>query len=144
MLPRDEAEADALSLRRKTIELEQAQTALDLFLRYDFVKQTETLLSDYREALNQLERTEISCRGKEEKAKDNLTAKQNNLTIHEAKLKKYKEQLANCAIHAKKPGLVVYANLRQGRHSSTPIQEGTSSQRGPGNTDHPESRPDGR
>ena len=123
---KDEAEADALALKRKGIELEKAQTALDLFLRYDFAKNTEQLLSDYREALNELDRIKISCQGEREKAEDNLTARQNNLNIHEGKLEKYRQQLANCAIRATKPGLVVYANLNQGRRSSTPIQEGTS------------------
>ncbi len=124
---KDEAEADALSLKRKKIELERTQTERDLFLRYDFAKNTEKLLSDYHEAKKELERVGISCKGREDKALDDVNAKKRNLEIHKDKLKKYNEQIANCIIRATKPGLVVYANLDKGwRGSGNPIQEGTS------------------
>ncbi len=124
---KDEAEADALSLKRKGIELERTQTELDLFMRYDFAKNTEKLLSDYTEAKKEMERIRISCKGKEDKALDDVSAKEQNLEIHQVKLEKYKTQIENCTIYATKPGLVVYANLNQGnRGASNPIQEGTS------------------
>ena len=47
---KDEEVADRLALKRKEVELEQAKTALDLFLAYEFPKEVEKRRSDLREA----------------------------------------------------------------------------------------------
>jgi multidrug efflux pump subunit AcrA (membrane-fusion protein) len=123
----EEREADRLSLNRQQVELERAQTARDLFFRYDFAKETERLLSDYQEARRELERAVTRARSREAQARADLESKRLIYDLQQDKLRKLRRQIDRCTIRATKPGLVVYAggtSLFQRRQE--PIEEGAT------------------
>lgn len=124
---RDEMEADRLSLKRKKVELEQAQTALGLFLKYDFAKETEKLISDKVESQRELEQITSRARSKEVQARADWEAKKLNYDLQLNKFRKLKDQIEKCTILATQPGLVVYAGSgNMWRRQQSPIEEGAS------------------
>lgn len=123
---RDEMEADSLSLKRKKVALEQAHTAMDLFLEYDFAKETEKLISDKVEAQRELEQISSRARSKEVQARADWEAKKLNYDLQLNKFRKLKDQIEKCTIRATQPGLVVYAGSGNWRRQQSPIEEGAS------------------
>jgi HlyD family secretion protein len=106
---REELEVDELAYKRRTVELGHADTAMSLFLTYDFIKQTKKLLSDFKVAQNALEQTRSSAKSNEAKARSTQEAQKLILDLQLNNLKELGQQIANCVIYAKQPGLVVYS-----------------------------------
>ena len=123
---RDELQADELSLKRNMIELERAQTELDLYMRYDFVKESEKRISDYLEATRELERLIAKARSKAAKARADVASKQLNHELQSKKFQKLKDQIDKCTIRASRPGLVVYATGGSRWRRQEPIEEGAA------------------
>lgn len=124
---RDELAADELALKRTVVEHDQAMTALDLFLKYEFPKEAEKLLSDYNEARRELERTNARARSKEAQAKAELLSKEATYNLQQSELAKLNAQIEKCTIRAAKPGLVVYAGSSDPfRRQQESITEGAS------------------
>ena len=74
-----ELEADKLSLKQKEVDLEQAKLEYELFLNYDFPKKVEELLSEYTEALSELERVKARCKSKLIQAEANVKSKRRHI-----------------------------------------------------------------
>lgn len=123
---RDELEADALSLKRKQVDLERAQTALSLFVKYDFAKATEKRLSDYQEAQKELERIIDRTTSQASKKRADMASKKLNHELQASKLKKLHEQIERCTIRATRPGLVIYAGSNNRWRRQEPIEEGAT------------------
>jgi len=121
---KEERDADALALTRRRVELEQAQTALDLFLRYEFPKQVLKLLSDLTEATRELERVKARARSELAKAEADRQSRQAHYMLQKDLTEKVRNQVEKCVIRATRPGLVVYANPRDWRGARTRIEEG--------------------
>jgi len=118
-------EAEQLALMRQRVTLEQALTARELFLRYEFPKQAEQLLSLYRERGRELERIKARARAALAQAEATLKSAESKYIVQKAELEDLQEQLRNCLIRAKKPGLVVYATTgRHWRYRGEPVREG--------------------
>jgi RND family efflux transporter MFP subunit len=107
-LSRDELEADELALKRRNLDIEQARMALDIFLRYEFLKQAEQYLSDSSEAERELERIQARARAELAKAEAQLKSQEATYLNQKDRLAKLREQIENCTIKAAKPGMVVY------------------------------------
>jgi HlyD family secretion protein len=108
---RDDLQADELALKRRTVEYEQAETALELFEKYEFQKQAEKLRSDYEEAVKELERIIAKNRAEISKAEAALKSAEATYENQVDQLAKIRKQTANCIIRAPAPGLVVYAGM---------------------------------
>ncbi len=108
-----ELEADELAVKRKRVEKEQAETALELFLAYEFPKQAEQLFTDWREAKREFARVEARAASELASAKADLDGKQAAFDLEAGRLQKVEQQLANVILRAPQPGMVVYA--REGR-----------------------------
>jgi HlyD family secretion protein len=121
-----ELQADKLDCDSLKIQEEQAITALDLFKLYDFPKQVEQLLSVYREAGHELERTEARARSRMAQAQARLSNAEEDVTESREDVQRRRNQVAACIIRAPAPGLVVYSSssesYRYGERG--PIQEG--------------------
>jgi len=121
-----EFEADKLDRESLKIQEEQAVTTLDLFKLYDFPKQVEQLLSVYREAGHELERTEARARSRMAQAQARLSNAEEDVTESREDVQRRRKQVAACTIRAPAPGLVVYSSssnsYRYGERG--PIQEG--------------------
>jgi HlyD family secretion protein len=99
---------DKLDKLRLEIEEEKARTALKLFELYEFVKQSEQLLSDYNEAKRGLERTEARARAQLAQAKAKLISVKSTYEMQKQRLEKLNGQIEACTIRAPAVGQVVY------------------------------------
>jgi len=122
---RTELEADRLAQRQREIEIEQSETALYLFKRYEFPKQVEQLWSDYIEAQRELERIKAKARSMITQANAKLANANSQYTLQKQQNDKLTKQIAACTIKAPTPGLVVYGSSGDFfRRQSSPIEAG--------------------
>ena len=105
-----EKEADRLDRENKKIEREKAKTARDLFVKYQFPKDAEKLLSDYQEAGRELERIRAGARSKLAQAQAKFQNSQATYALQKELLEKVRRQLDGCIIKAPSPGQVVYSS----------------------------------
>jgi len=107
---RSELETAQLSADRLKIRWEQAKTALDLFIRYEFPKEAERLFSEYLESERQLERVHAQARSKLAQAQARLKSMEARYLLQKERLEKLRQQLSACTVRATAPGLVIYAS----------------------------------
>lgn len=115
---RSELEADRLAVKRKEVEMEQARTALELFLAYEFPKLAEQYCTDWREAGREAERVEARTQSELASAQADLQEKQDTFDQERRNVEKVRTQLENTVIRAPQSGMVVYARDRRGRSDS--------------------------
>jgi HlyD family secretion protein len=113
-----ELEADKLKAQRSKITLEQARTALDLYMTYEFAKEAEKLFSDYLEAGRELDRIHAKARSKIAQAKATLKSNEAKWRLQKEQLDKFDHQFKACIIKAPAPGMVVYASQHRRYGSS--------------------------
>jgi HlyD family secretion protein len=102
-----------LDVDRYTVQEKAASKDLDLFLLYDLSKQTQTFLSDYKEAKLELERTEARARAQLAQARAKRANAEATLEMQRTRLKKLNDQIEACVIKAPAPGQVVYWSSTQ-------------------------------
>lgn len=111
----DELQADRFARTRREVDLDQALIDLELYKKYEFPKETESLLSDYREAKRELERTRARNRSRLSQAE---SRKNSNELTYRRQLESYNnllEQIERCTIVATRPGLIIYGDGGQSR-----------------------------
>jgi len=123
---RNELEADELALKRRKVELEQAQTELNIFKLYEFPKEVEQRLADYQEALKALERVKARARSELASAEAQLKSKEAAYRLQKERFDRLQEQLEASVIYATQPGLVVYATSGNPWHRQPPLEEGAT------------------
>jgi len=103
-----ELQADELARKRNQVLLDQAKTALELFLNYEFPKAAEKAYTDSLESKREYSR--VDARTASELASAGATRDNNKeaLALEETRLQKIQDQLAKCTITAPQPGMVVY------------------------------------
>ena len=123
---KSDVEADEFEVNSLEIDLQQAQMALELFLRYEFPKEAEKLLSDCQEAGRELQRTEARARSQIAQAQAKLKSNRATHNLQQERLEKLQRQLGATVIKATAPGMVVYATSgnRWGRGDA--IEPGTA------------------
>ena len=103
-----ELERDRLDVISSQFSQENARVNLDLFLSYDFPKNTEQYLSDYIEAGRELKRTYAECRSRLAQAQAKLNNAQERFRSQSNFVADLKQQIEYCTIKAIAPGLVIY------------------------------------
>jgi len=122
-----ELETDRLGFKRSLVTLQQALSARELFLRYQFPKDAEKLLSGFVEAGRELERIKAKSRSTLAQAEAKLKSAQATFKLQDDRLQKLTKQVSACVIRAKQPGLVVYASTGDSwRQMNQPIDVGVS------------------
>jgi HlyD family secretion protein len=105
-----ELQKDQLEKKRYEIEKIKGEIAIRLFGRYEFPKQVEQYLSNYAEAIRELERTEARARSKLAQAMALLRGAESRYQLQRDLVSKLERQIAACTIKAPAPGLVVYSS----------------------------------
>lgn len=123
---KNDLEQDEMALRRNTIQVDSAEVSKELFLRYEFNKMAEKLLSDYGQALSKLERLRQSAVSKLAQAEAQLRSAEANFDLQGQQRKKLREQIEKCTLRATKPGLVVYGGGNDRWWDGERIEEGAS------------------
>jgi len=101
---------DEIAYENSRLKVQTAESARDLFLKYDFVKSAEESLSKYAEAVRELDKARRVAVSKLAQAKANLKSAQGQHEVQLRQLKDLKEQLEKCTLRAQKSGLVVYGS----------------------------------
>lgn len=118
--------ADRLDVQSLEAKLENAGIALELFKLYEFPKQAQQLLSNYHEAMRELDRIEARARSRLAQEQAKLRNKEATYNLQKERLDKYKAQYEACTIKAPVPGQVVYGSslLDARQRQREPIEVG--------------------
>ena len=112
-----------LDVDRFTVQEKSASKNLELFQLYDFPKEAETFLSNYKEAKLELERTKARARAQMVQATAKLSGAQARFEMQTSRMEKLKEQIEACVIKAPAVGQVVYWSSTQ-EWSRVKIEQG--------------------
>ncbi len=123
---KNEFENDSIALERKKTTQEASKTTQELFIKYDFPKMAEKLLSDYVESLRKLDRAEKVAVSQLAQAEANRNSAKVRFELQGMERKKMQDQVANCIIKATHPGMIVYGAQNQRWYSGDEIKEGAS------------------
>jgi hypothetical protein len=106
-------EKDEIAYENNRLKVQTAETARDLFLKYEFPKTAEEDLSKHAEAIRELTRARKAAVSKLAQAQAKLKSAQGQYNIQSRQKKDFDEQLDKCMIKAQRPGLVVYGGSRE-------------------------------
>ena len=123
---KSELENEQLKVEQNEIKLQSAETSRELFVKYEFPKQAEKLLSEHEEALRKLERAKKLAVSKTAQAEANLKSAEARFALQSQKRKELQEQIGKCKITAERPGLVVYGGDERNWRGDDQIQEGAT------------------
>ncbi len=122
-----ELDNDELSVKQNEIKLASAQTALNLYIQYEFTRTAEDFLSKYDESLRLLVRARKEAISKMAQSRAQLKSSERRCRIEEEQLTELYDQMSNCVIRAQRPGLVVYGGGEDRRFGNEePIREGAT------------------
>ncbi len=122
-----ELDNDELAVKRKTISKASAETDIDLYVKYEFPKQAEKLLSDYEESLRKLQRARKLAVSKLAQADAKLNSAEARFELQSRNRDELNEQIEKCIIRATKPGLVIYGEGNRNYYRNNDrIEEGAS------------------
>ncbi len=105
-----ELQRDEITYENKRLAVQSADSARDLFLRYDFVKSAEDALSKYAQAVRELDKARRIAISKLAQAKAKLKSARAQHEVQLQQRNDLKEQLEKCVLRARKGGLVVYGS----------------------------------
>lgn len=128
-ITRSALEGEMMSLEKSRLALQTAQTALDIYRRYEFPKLAEETLSNYNEALQRMRRVKREARSRMAKVEALHRSAEHRYRLAEQKMEHLEFQLESCIIRAERPGLVAYgspSDNRSRRTTSDPIGEGAT------------------
>jgi multidrug efflux pump subunit AcrA (membrane-fusion protein) len=107
-----EMQRDEIAADNSRLKVQTAQSARDLYLKYDFLKSAEESLSKYAESVRELDKARRVAISKAAQARARLKSAQGQHEIQLRQRKELTEQREKCLLHATKTGLVVYGGGR--------------------------------
>jgi len=122
-------ERDDIAYENSRLKVQTADTARDLFLKYEFTKSSEEALSKYAEAMRELDRAKKAAISKLAQADAKLKSAQGQYNVQLRQRNEFNEQLEKCVLKAKKAGLVVYGGGGEEMFyygNQEPIREGAT------------------
>jgi len=119
---------DELSHENSQLKVMTAQTARDLYIRFDFTRAAEDCLSKYVEAVRDVVSARRAAISKQAQYQARLRSAQGRFNIENRNRRDLYRQLEKCVITAKRPGLVIYGSGRDEgfRFGQEPIYEGAT------------------
>ncbi len=103
-------ERDEIAFENSRLKVQTAESARDLFLKYDFVRSAEENLSKYAEAVRELDKARRVAISKLAQARAKLKSAQGQYEVQLRQRNDLNDQLEKCTLRAKKTGLVVYGS----------------------------------
>ena len=121
-----ELERDQLAAKKADLDLELAESDLNLLKNFTHKRDLAQFKSNVEQAEMALERTELKAAADIIQAQAGLRAKESEFKQQEGKLKKLGEQIEKTKIYAPADGLVIYATSARGswRGNDEPLDEG--------------------
>lgn len=109
---RNDLERDEITMNNVRLKVQTAETAKELYLKYEFVKAAEEALSKYSEAVRELDRAKKAAVSKIAQSEARLRSAEAQYNVQLRRRNDLAEQKEKCIIKATKPGLVVYGGGR--------------------------------
>ena len=109
-VPKSELDSETFNTQNNVLRVKTSETALELFVKYEFTKQAEELLSKYDESLRGHQRARKEAIAKLAQVRARLKSAEGRFKIEAEQRRDLNEQLNKCVIRAQKSGLVVYAS----------------------------------
>ena len=103
---------DEIAYENSRLKVVTAETAHDLFLKYDFLKSAQEFLSKFNEAVHEFDKSRRVAISKLAQARAKLKSAIGQDQVQTRQAKDLNEQLEKCTLRAKKTGLVVYGGAR--------------------------------
>lgn len=126
-ISRNELEESEIDVIEAENSLATAKLDIEVFEKYERLRDEKKTLSDVEQAEAELERTMRKNESRLARAESNYESKMRSLRIREARLAELKDQLEKTTIRAPQEGLVVYASsVGPGWRRRDPIQPGKS------------------
>ncbi len=122
-----EKTADELTVQRKKLEVDLANSNLSMLEGFTYPRQIRQLQSDVQQAVLALDRAQRKADADKRQAEADLKAKEAEYARQKTKLAKIEDQLTKTKIYAPSDGLVVYATSAKGGLASMmkePLNEG--------------------
>lgn len=120
---KNELDTDTLDLRSEQLNVQTAESKLDIFRRYEFVKVFQKTWETLRSAREKLIRAEAVARSRLAQAEARLRNREATFRRSEIHLAELKDDIAKCTIVATRPGFVVYETPPRW-HNTGPMQAG--------------------
>lgn len=105
---RNDMQRDEIAFDNSRLKVQTAETARDLYLKYDFPKSAEESLSKFLDSVRELDKTRRQAISKLAQAEARLKSGMGQFEVQSRQRKDLQEQRSKCIITAKKSGLVVY------------------------------------
>lgn len=105
---RIDLQRDEIAFENSRLKVQTAETARDLFMKYEFLKTSEETLSKYCEAVREMERARKAAIAKLAQAEARLKASTAQYGVQLRQRNDLEQQIEKCLVRAQKPGLVVY------------------------------------
>ena len=105
---RTDLQRDEIAFENTRLKVQTADTARDLFLKYEFLKTSEETLSKYCEAVREMERARKAAIARLAQAEARLKASTAQYGVQLRQRNDLEQQIERCLVRAQKPGLVVY------------------------------------
>lgn len=109
---KNDLQRDEIAYDNSRLKVQTAETARDLFLKYDFPKSAEESLSKFLDTVRDLDKTRRQAISKLAQAEARLKSAIGQFEVQSRQRKDLQEQRDKCIIRAKKSGLVVYGSGR--------------------------------
>jgi multidrug efflux pump subunit AcrA (membrane-fusion protein) len=121
-------ENDKVNFDKADLTVQTADTALDLFKKYEFPKQSEQYLSAYEEALKKLQRTLRSNRSRMAQVESRFQTAKRRYEVELTRKEELDRQLKAAVIKATVPGLIAYGSHANNRNynNNDAIEEGAA------------------
>lgn len=110
-----ELAADELAFNKARLDVNLAQTRLEVLRKYTYVMESSRRRSTLRESAADLEKVNARAEAVAEKFRNDLDTKRESLSLEARQLAKLERQLAAGVINSPQPGLVVYATTGRWR-----------------------------
>ncbi|MDZ4858960.1 MAG: efflux RND transporter periplasmic adaptor subunit [Candidatus Hydrogenedentes bacterium] len=123
---KQELDNDEMDVKKGTVSRDSALTSEELFVKYEFPKEAERLLSAYEEAIRAMERTMKQAVAKQAQAEARKRSSEASYALRTERHKELKDQLDACTLVAERPGLVVYAGSDEPWRNREQIAEGAT------------------
>jgi HlyD family secretion protein len=107
-VPRTEMVSDEIAYESSRLKVQTAETAQELFLKYEFPKTAEESLSKFADAVREQDKARHVAIARLAQARARLNSAKGQYAVQLRQRKDLAEQVEKCTLLAEKPGLVVY------------------------------------
>lgn len=121
-----ELQADEFAVKRQKIELHQAKTNLELFLKYEFPKDVEKFYSGWTESERELERVKARAKSELASAEAELESNRTALELEKERFENIEKQIKKTIIKAPQSGMVIYYKSDRPWRKTEEIKAGTT------------------